>query len=614
MDIFPIAWGLDIGSSSIKAVKIARKGAEVTVLGYAMEPVAHVPEGENRDEAVDKALASLSLREEFGDTPVIAALSGRSVYTKSVNIPVLNPKNVDKMVELEARQQIPGNFDELEWRYHMSPAADGASNDVAIFAVRREVGQELIQRCKRVGINLVGISVSSLALYNFVRFDQTFPDDETVMILDVGGENTDLVLYQGETLWMRSLPVSGNDVTKAFMKKFRVSFEEAETLKRQTGDSRQADKIIKVIEGSLNELTSEVQRSLGFYKTTNTNAKLENLVISGSTFRLPGLPEYLAERLRYTINILEDLDKIKVASGLERDHFLHDLQSLGVAMGLALQGTGAAKTSVNLMPSSLRVQKILRTKRWAAVACLALIGVASVTSYLVQQGVLTENARLAGEVKEALEQNKKDSKASTDVLAKVPDLANALAAYRHYGAQKGVVYAGFNQVIEAIDGVARELGPTPDTELARQKLTGAEAKLQAVYLQRIEVPPPPPGADPFQPLASDRVLVVEVAVPLAAKPDAVVVPKLLSALRAMPVPAALAAVHRGKTLFAEVQALSQIQGTIAYNYIDLEHLNDKGDKEAVKKEVRVPVQKVTLQCVLSAGAPVVAVAPTEVKP
>jgi len=34
----------------------------------------------------------------------------------------------------------------------------------------------------------------------------------------------------------------------------------------------------------------------------------------------------------------------------------------------------------------------------------------------------------------------------------------------------------------------------------------------------------------------------------------------------------------------------------------------------VKKEVRVPVQKVTLQCTLSAGAPVIAVAPTEAKP
>ena len=115
-------------------------------------------------------------------------------------------------------------------------------------------------------------------------------------------ENTDLVLYQGETLWMRSLALSGNDITKVFMKKFRVSFEEAETLKRQIGDSRQAEKILKVLEGTLNELTSEVQRSLGFYKSTNTSAKLENIVISGNTFRLPSLPEYLAERLRYTVN------------------------------------------------------------------------------------------------------------------------------------------------------------------------------------------------------------------------------------------------------------------------------------------------------------------------
>ena len=49
---------------------------------------------------------------------------------------------------------------------------------------------------------------------------------------------------------MRNLGISGNDITRAFMKKFRVSFEEAETLKCQVGESRQAEKIL-VIEGSL---------------------------------------------------------------------------------------------------------------------------------------------------------------------------------------------------------------------------------------------------------------------------------------------------------------------------------------------------------------------------
>ena len=390
MEKYQIVWGLDIGHSSIKAVKVSRNANGVTVLGYAFEPINVTEEGD-RDEAVVKALQLLAQHEDFGAIPVVASLSGRQIFSRTINIPVLNPKRVHMMVELEARQQIPGNFDEVEWGYHMSPAPDGASNDVALFAAKRELTDELVSKCKRAGINLVGVSVSSLALYNFVRFDQQFGDNETVIILDVGAENTDLVLYQGETLWMRTLALSGNDITRVFMKKFRVSFEEAETLKRQIGDSRQAEKILKVLEGTLNELTSEVQRSLGFYKSQNPNANLENIVISGNTFRLPNLPEYLAERLRYTVNILEDLDKIDVASGLERENFLRDLQSLGVAIGLALQGVGLAKANVNLLSTTERMERILKSKRWAAALLVLVLGAAFVVNYIVVSGVMKEN-------------------------------------------------------------------------------------------------------------------------------------------------------------------------------------------------------------------------------
>ena len=138
MDSHPIAWGLDIGNSTIKAVKLSRTGTGVTVLGYAIEPIT-VPEGGDRDQALVNALQAIVAREEFGVTPVFAAISGRQVFTRAVNVPVINPKKMHTMVELEAQQQIPGNFNEVEWGYHSSPAADGASLDVALFAVKREV-------------------------------------------------------------------------------------------------------------------------------------------------------------------------------------------------------------------------------------------------------------------------------------------------------------------------------------------------------------------------------------------------------------------------------------------------------------------------------------------
>jgi len=595
MEKNPIAWGLDIGQSSVKAVKLQRSGDDVNILGYAIEPIVVVGEDGNRDEAVVKALTALTTREEFGGLPVVASLSGRQIFTRTINIPVINPKTVDRMVELEARQQIPGNFDEIEWSYHLSPAPDGTSNDVAIFAARKDLIADLVAKCKQVGINLVGVSVTSLALYNFVRFDQEFPEDETVVILDVGAENTDLVLYQGETLWMRSLPVSGSDITKAFMKKFRVSFEEAETLKRQISESRQADKILKVIEGSLNELVSEVQRSLGFYKQTNPNAKLENVVISGNTFRLPNMAQYIADRLRYAVISLEDLERVHVANGLDREHFLNDLQSLGVAMGLALQGVGVSKARVNLLPTEERIERIMREKRWAGVAVLALLLVTWGVHYLVVQSVIDRNVEIITAIKSAYKTNDEAERDSRAVLELAGPYAQTLAGFDSYGDHKGVNHAVIEAVFAIVQDIIKDSGPlNPDAPRTKPE-DGNDPHLQQVYLRSIDIPSFNFRNDPFRPLNEVRKVKIEIGVVEKGKDVRLVIE---NRLKEAPVPDALKAVHGGTKLFSGVQNAGQQPGSEDYYVKDEAFRLEGGDIKPLDKQFNPPLKIYVFECAL----------------
>lgn len=596
MEKYPIVWGLDIGHSSIKAAKLSRTGNTVTVMGYAIEPI-NVTEDGDRDEAVVKALQQLAQHEEFGGIPVVASLSGRQIFSRTINIPVLNPKKVDKMVELEARQQIPGNFDEVEWGYHLSPNPDGSSNDVALFAAKRELTDELVRKCKRAGINLVGVSVSSLALYNFVRFDQEFPDDESVIILDVGAENTDLVLYQGETLWMRTLALSGNDVTKVFMKKFRVSFEEAETLKRQIGDSRQAEKILKVLEGTLNELTSEVQRSLGFYKSQNPNAKLENIVISGNTFRLPNLPEYIAERLRYTVNILEDLDKIQVAGGIDRENFLRDLQSLGVALGLALQGTGIAKANVNLLSTTEQLERVLKAKRWAPIAAILVLGAYFVVNHMVVGQVMKDNAAMSRVINQKYKDNEEKVKESKKVLSEVAPLANTLKAFNDYG-HKGVVHASIESILKTLQAVAVKNGVINPNDPPPDK--GGPPKLQAVYVDSIEVPPFAfdKESGPFQPLAGDRLVRIKVRIPRTEDDSLKALPQqIVDQFKVLPVPEYLKSFYPNDHLFADAQVKNEVLSEDSYWLIDNTQVDDKtGTFKKIQDQKKLAVRVLTFEC------------------
>lgn len=593
MDSYPVAWGLDIGHSSIKAVKLSRSGAGVNVLGYAIEPVT-VPEGGDRDAAVTAALQAIVAREEFGTTPVFAAISGRQVFSRAVNVPVIQAKKMHTMVELEARQQIPGNFDEVEWGYHSSPAADGASQDVALFAVKRDVIQTLIGKCKGVGINLAGVSVPSLALYNFIKYDQEFPNGEAVIILDVGAENTDLVVYSGDQLWMRSLTTSGNDITQVFAKKFRVSVAEAETLKRQVTDSRQADKIIKVIESGLTEMVSEINRNLGFYRSQNSTATLDNLVIAGNTFRLPGLPEYMAEKLRLTVNILEDLDRIQVAAGLDRSHFMSDLQGLGVAMGLGLQATGVARANVNLIPSGMQTEKLLASKKWAAAAVIAILGASVWIDYSYLSGVTATNKGLGTKVVKYAESNKQRMRQSEEVLETVQKLAPQLAVFDAIGANQGLTHAVLTGVGAVVQGIALQ----PELAPPQPSGVGTTApKIAAAYLRSVNLPPG--GSDPFQPLSAERTVTVQVEIPVGPHLDEIK-KALEKGLSQVAVPDHLKDLVKVPLVFSKVQAKDETGSQIDWWFLNRSNLNEKGDADPIMRRQAIAARTMTYSCTIAA--------------
>lgn len=605
MDQHTLVWGLDIGHTSIKAVKLQRAGDQVLVIGYAMEPIAS-GEDTDRDEAVVAALTNLAKREEMRNVPVIAGLSGRQILAKTINVPVINPKKVERMVELEARQQIPGDFEDVRWDYHMSAAADGSSHDIALFAARNEVVADLIAKCKRAGVGLVGIATSSIAVYNFVQYDQNFKNDETIIVLDVGAENTDLVIYRGDTVWMRNLSISGNDITRAFMKKFRVSFEEAETLKTQVGDSRQSERILKVVEASLVELVSEVQRSLGFYKSQNPDATFENVVVSGGTFRLPGLAQFLADRLGYAIITLIELERIQVAPGLERVHFLEDLQSLGVAMGLSLQGLGLGRARIDLMPADLRLQTILKTKRWAAAAILGMIPVSFLACHLIQLNRLDESAEMKRNVTKRVADFKGRHQSANAIANELQPSIDRAMEYRNFGAHVGVLSTIESQILKLVQDVA--LDPTLAPKEAGDPERGGDPAPQALYFESLKIPELAIGGDasPFEQLAQPRRVVLVVRIPTGPK-EAQVATLMQNRLREMTVPPALLRTLRpgqppsekAPPLFATAVNIGGAYPEDFWNYENPQKYNEKGEIAPVKLAVKLPVHRITFECDLA---------------
>src|SRR4029077_2391279 len=143
------------------------------------------------------------------------------------------------------------------------------------------------------------------AVYNAMYYDNRLK--ETSMIIDLGAENTDLIICDNETIWLRSIPIGGNNFTEALVKAFKLSFPKAEDLKRNAATSKYARQIFQAMRPIFADLVAEIQRSVGFYASVHRDSRIKKIMALGGTFKLPGLQKYLQQNLSLDVERLDNL-------------------------------------------------------------------------------------------------------------------------------------------------------------------------------------------------------------------------------------------------------------------------------------------------------------------
>src|SRR4029077_8994475 len=143
------------------------------------------------------------------------------------------------------------------------------------------------------------------AVYNAMYYDNRLK--ETSMIIDLGAENTDLIIADENTIWLRSIPIGGNNFTEALVKAFKLNFAKAEDLKRNAATSKYARQIFQAMRPIFADLVAEIQRSIGFYSSVHRDSRIKKVLALGGTFKLPGLQKYLQQNLQMDVERLDSL-------------------------------------------------------------------------------------------------------------------------------------------------------------------------------------------------------------------------------------------------------------------------------------------------------------------
>ncbi len=378
-------WAIDIGQSALKALKLVPGETPDQVVAEAFDFIEYPkilsqPDAD-ADELVREALATFTDRNDLVGCKVAIAVPGQSGLVKFIKLPPVEKKRIPDIVKFEAKQQIPFALEEVVWAYQQIGDEDEGGDDefmmaeVGLFAMKRDQINRAILPLTVAGIEVDMVQMAPIALYNFIAFDQIkgSGSKDSVVLLDIGADNTDLIITDGTRIWQRNVPIGGNHFTRALTKEMKLTFAKAEHLKRNATKAPDPRAIFTAMRGVFNDFASEVNRSIGFYSSINRSAKIRKVVGLGNGFKLPGLQKFLQQNLNQEVDRLEDLVRLVGDEVKGAPQFQDNLASFGVAYGLGIQGLGRGGLSTNLLPPEIERVRLIRSKKPWALAASALI-------------------------------------------------------------------------------------------------------------------------------------------------------------------------------------------------------------------------------------------------
>lgn len=385
-------WGIEIGQSALKALRCSLVGGEVVAdaFDYIEYPkILSQPEADP-EELVAEAMQQLLQRNDAFKERVCISVPGQSGLAKFFKPPPVEVKKIADIVRYEARQQIPFDLADVVWDYQMMPGStveDGYAleSEVGLFAMKREQSYRQLAPFDRAGMEVDMIQLAPIALYNMVAHDrlhervehETFnPEDPPAssVLLSIGTDSSDLIVTNGFRIWQRSMPIGGNHFTRQLTKDLKLTFAKAEHLKRNARDAPDPKLIFQTMRPVFNDLVTEVQRSIGFFRSIDKRAKIGELLITGNTVKMPGLAAYLGKNLGFEVHVLDRFNRLGGDDVLSIPTFRDNAPTFAVCYGLCLQGLGLSQVHASLVPQEILTERMIRAKKpWTLAGMAALM-------------------------------------------------------------------------------------------------------------------------------------------------------------------------------------------------------------------------------------------------
>lgn len=336
--------GVDITSTSVKMVEIARQQGLFHLKDYGVAPLARglVADKNITDmEGVSDVLSQLYRSHNFTTKNVATDVSGASVISKVIDMDTaMSETERESRIRLDADQYIPYPLEEVNIDFEVlgPSAANEGQSRVLLVASRSENVEQRVEALAFAGLDAKVVDVESYAIERAFQLivDGLPGQPQNVALIDIGHSQTTLYIAKdGEFIYSREQLFGGGQLTESIQNRYGLTYEEATINKRNM--TLPDDYHSEVLVPFLDSIVQQITRSLQFYFSSSQSHQVDHILLAGGSASIPGLASMVEQKLGSRTSIANPFANMTISPQINTEALLIDAPSLMAACGLALR-------------------------------------------------------------------------------------------------------------------------------------------------------------------------------------------------------------------------------------------------------------------------------------
>jgi type IV pilus assembly protein PilM len=336
-------FGLDIGTTAIRLVELRGSGPTRSLVKYAYVPIdprTVLSDSKTDQQKVMQAVSELLMQAHMTTKNVAVGIQSQRVFTTLADFDRLPAGELAQAIHYQADSLIPTPLAEskLDWAVLGDSPADKTKVEVLLSSVPNTFIEQRLDALESIGLNVIAFEPDNLAITRAL-----LPPDATTpqLVLDIGHKSTDLVIaMNGAPRLTRAIPTGVETIIRGAAQNLNIDDKQAEQFVFKFGLSKDKleGQIYQAIIGTVDLLTSEVEKSIKFFQARYTDTKVDRMVVTGGASVLPEFPLYLANKFAVNVEIGNAWRNVAFAPDRQNE-LLAISNQFGVAVGLAERAT-----------------------------------------------------------------------------------------------------------------------------------------------------------------------------------------------------------------------------------------------------------------------------------